>query len=301
MTNGPRRLASVAVRLVTYVPAKRAAATPARGEWRPRAFAVGRLEGDHVVPLRAATMLAWLHGNGREEADAEPLALADVRLLAPVPEPPSVRDFYAFEGHVAAGWRRRGGEVPPAWYAAPAFYFSNPASIHGPGEAVQRPPATRQLDFELELAAVLDGDGAIAGFTLLNDLSARDVQREEVTVGLGPAKAKDFATALGPWLVTPDELPLVDGRLCLEATVHVNGREIARSDAAAQHFTWDALVAHAGRDTRLRAGDVLGSGTLTGGCLLELGPLDGEDRWLEPGDVVTLAAPGLGELMTPIV
>jgi fumarylacetoacetate (FAA) hydrolase len=289
------------VRLVTYVPANRAAAPPRGDEWRQSVRSVGRLDGDHVVPLRAASMLAWLRGDGREDADADPLALGDVRLLAPVPEPPSFRDFYAFEGHVAAGWRRRGGEVPPAWYAAPAFYFSNPASIHGPGEAVRRPPSTRQLDFELELAAVLDASGAIAGFTLLNDLSARDVQREEVTVGLGPAKGKDFATALGPWLVTPDELPLVDGRLRLEATVHVNGREVARSDAGAQHFAWDELVAHAGRDTHLRAGDVLGSGTLTGGCLLELGPLDGEDRWLEPGDVVSLAAPGLGELVTPIV
>jgi fumarylacetoacetate (FAA) hydrolase len=249
-------------------------------------------------------MLDWLRGEGREDdPDAVPVPLAGVRLLAPVPEPPSFRDFYAFEGHVATGWRRRGADVPPAWYAAPAFYFSNPASIHGPGEAVRRPAATRRLDFELEIAAVLDGDGAIAGFTLLNDLSARDVQREEVTVGLGPAKAKDFATALGPWLVTPDELPLVDGRLQLQASVDVNDREITRSQAGEQHFTWDELVAHAAQDTRLRAGDILGSGTLNRGCLLELGPLDGEggDRWLEPGDTVTLRADGLGELVTPIV
>ncbi len=279
------------MRLVTYI-------DPAGRE------AVGRLDGDLVVPLRAPSMLDWLRGEGREDdGDAAPVALGDVRLLAPVPEPPSFRDFYAFEGHVATGWRRRGGEVPPAWYAAPAFYFSNPACFVGPGEAVARPSVTRQLDFELELAAVLDGDGAIAGFTLLNDLSARDVQRQEVTVGLGPAKGKDFATALGPWLVTPDELPLRDGRLQLTASVLVNGREITRSDAGEQHFPWDALVAHAGRDTRLREGDVLGSGTLNRGCLLELGPLDGEggDRWLEPGDTVTLRAEGLGELTTPIV
>jgi fumarylacetoacetate (FAA) hydrolase len=260
---------------------------------------VGRLDGDRVRALRAPTMLDWLRGDGHEDSGAT-WALEDVRLLAPVPEPPSFRDFYAFEGHVATGWRRRGGEIPPAWYDAPAFYFSNPASIVGPGEAVARPLSTRQLDFELEIAAVIGAGGAIAGFTLLNDLSARDVQRHEVTVGLGPAKGKDFATALGPWLVTPDELPLVDGRLQVEATVTVDGYEATRTSAADMYFSWDDLVAHAARDTHLRPGDVLGSGTLERGCLLELGPLPG-DRWLEPGDTVTLAADGLGSLPTPIV
>jgi len=264
------------------------------------AHGVGRLDGDQVAVLQAPTMLDWLRGDGTGETGrAHPLA--DVTLLAPVPVPPSVRDFFAFEGHVAAGWRRRGGEIPPAWYDAPTFYFSNPASICGPGAPVTRPRATRELDFELELAAVIGGDGAIAGFTLLNDFSARDVQRAEMTVGLGPAKGKDFATALGPWLVTPDELPYEDGRLRLEATVAVNGAELSRSDASAQHFSWPELVAHAARDTRLRPGDVLGSGTLNGGCLLELGPIVDGDRWLEPGDTVTISAPGLGDLTTPIV
>lgn len=262
--------------------------------------AVGRLDGDRVVVLEAPTMLDWLRGEGLGETGASH-APAAVTLLAPVPEPPSVRDFFAYEGHVAAGWRRRGGDIPEAWYDAPTFYFSNPASICGPGEPVTRPAATRELDFELELAAVIGTGGEIAGFTLLNDFSARDVQRAEMTVGLGPAKGKDFATALGPWLVTPDELPLSDGRLQLEATVSVNGTELSRSDASAQHFSWPELVAHAARDTRLRPGDVLGSGTLNGGCLLELGPVVDGDRWLEPGDTVTIAAPGLGELTTPIV
>ena len=120
-----------------------------------------------------------------------------------------------------------------------------------------------------------------------------------MTVGLGPAKGKDFATTLGPWIATPDELPYADGRLELDATASVNGTELTRTSAAEQHFSWPDLVAHAARDTRLRPGDVLGSGTLNDGCLLELGPLEG-DRWLEPGDVVTLAADGLGEQTTPI-
>jgi fumarylacetoacetate (FAA) hydrolase len=259
---------------------------------------VGELEGVTVQPLAAPAMPAWLAGDGRREA-GEALALASVELLAPVPDPPSLRDFFAYEGHVAAGWRRRGGEVPAYWYEAPAFYFSNPASIHGPGEAVRPPAGTRMLDFELEIAAVIGTGGEIAGFTLMNDWSARDVQAQEMSVGLGPSKAKDFATSLGPWLVTPDELPYQDGRLALHASVSVNGRELSRSDAREQHFSWPEIVAHAHRDTRLRPGDVLGSGTLTGGCLLELGPLDG-DRYLEPGDAVAIEAQGLGRLDTRI-
>jgi fumarylacetoacetate (FAA) hydrolase len=260
---------------------------------------VGRLEGDEVETLLAPSMLDWLRGEGRDGTGMRH-PLAPVELLAPVPDPPSVRDFFSFEGHVAAGWRRRGGEIPPAWYEGPVFYFSNPASIHGPGAPVRRPGATRMLDFELEIAAVIGPGGEIAGFTLMNDWSARDVQREEMTVGLGPAKGKDFATSLGPWLVTPEELPYEDGRLRVEGAALVNGTEVTRSDAAEQHFSWPELVAHAARDTSLRPGDVLGSGTLNRGCLLELGPLEGE-RWLEPGDVVALSAPGLGTLETPIV
>jgi fumarylacetoacetate (FAA) hydrolase len=244
-------------------------------------------------------MLDWLRTGGAEETGIEH-SLESVRLLAPVPQPPSVRDFYAFEGHVAAGWRRRGAPIPEQWYQAPVFYFSNPASIHGPGEAVRRPEATRMLDFELEIAVVIGADAAIAGFTLMNDWSARDVQREEMTVLLGPHKGKDFATSLGPWLVTPDELPYRDGMLRLQARVAVNGRVVGGGDAADQHFPWPELVAHAVRDTRLVPGDVLGSGTLNRGCLLELGPLPGE-RWIEPGDTVTLEAEGLGRLETPIV
>jgi fumarylacetoacetate (FAA) hydrolase len=208
-----------------------------------------------------------------------------------------VRDFYAYEGHVRVGFSLRGAsEIAPAWYEAPAFYFSNPAAVFGSGEPVQRPDGCQMLDFELELAAVIGPAEEIAAFTLMNDWSARDIQRREMTIGLGPAKGKDFATSLGPWLVTPDELPFDGERLALEATVSVNGSVVARCDAQPMHFAWRELVAHAARGTRLRAGDVLGSGTMTGGCLLELG-----GPWIEPGDEVVLAAAGLGELRTPVV
>jgi fumarylacetoacetate (FAA) hydrolase len=264
---------------------------------------VGELEGERVHLLAASSMLAWLRDEGRERT-GRTHATDAVTLLAPVPEPPSVRDFYAFERHVAAGWRRRDAEIPGYWYEAPAFYFSNPASIHGPGEDVRRPGSVAMLDFELEIAAVVGAGAQIAGFTLMNDWSARDVQAREVTIGLGPHKAKDFATSLGPWLGTPDELPYREGRLRLEARVTVNGRELARCDASEQHFSWPQLLEHAARDTRLRPGDVLGSGTLAGGCLLELGPQDFGDgrgeRWIEPGDVVALDAEGLGTLETAV-
>jgi len=262
------------------------------------AVRVGVVDGKRVQELAAGTMIDWLAGRGRA-TEPRSWSFDEITLLAPVPQPPSVRDFYAFEGHVAAGWRRRGQPIPEYWYAAPAFYFANPASIVGPGEAVRRPASTRMLDFELEIAAVIGDRGTIAGFTLMNDWSARDVQRQEMTVLLGPAKGKDFATSLGPWLVTPDELPYRDGVLSIEAVVTVNGVEVGRGRTDAMQFTWDELVAHAARDTRLRPGDVLGSGTLDRGCLLELGPLPG-DRWLEPGDVVTIAAEGLGELTNAV-
>jgi fumarylacetoacetate (FAA) hydrolase len=278
---------------------------------------VGEIEGERLHVLDAATMVAWLGGEGRGRTGAE-LEVASLSALAPVPEPPSVRDFYAFERHVAAGARARGKDVASYWYEAPAFYFSNPASIRGPGDPVARPAGTAMLDFELEIAAVIGvppagGDPAgeaspgleVAGFTLMNDWSARDIQAGEMTVGLGPHKAKDFATSLGPYLVTADELPYRDGRLDVGARATVNGDEMTSADASEQHFGWPEIVAHAGRDTRLRPGDVLGSGTLAGGCLLELGPLGAEDRpegrWIEPGDVVALEADGLGRLETPVV
>jgi fumarylacetoacetate (FAA) hydrolase len=265
----------------------------------PHSTRVGILENEQVHGLAAETMIEWLNGEGRVRTGTiHPLK--DVHLLAPVPTPPSVRDFFSYEEHVRKGFELRGTEIPGAWFEQPIFYFSNPASIRGPGDDVPRPTDCKLLDFELEIAAVIGQEHEIAGFSLLNDWSARDLQMKEMSVGLGPAKGKDFATSLGPMLVTPDELPYEDGRLHLTATVHVNGEQIASSDASKQHHTWPAIVEHAARDTTLRPGDVLGSGTLGKGCLLELGPLE-DERWLEPGDLVALDAPGLGTLANTVV
>ena len=247
----------------------------------------GRIEGDRVVQLAAQTLESFFSGGGNAREHAEYL-LADVLLRAPVLRPPSVRDFYAFEQHVRTARASRGLEVPAEWYEAPVFYFSNPAAIYGPEDEVPYPEGTAELDYELEVAAVIGAEGGIGGFTVMNDWSARDLQRQEMAVGLGPAKGKDFATSLGPLLVTPDEL----GDLRVEMVARVNGEERSRGNLGDLHYSWDAIVAHAARNTALRPGDVLGSGTVGTGCILE----HGDGRWLRPGDVVELEVEGIGVL-----
>jgi fumarylacetoacetate (FAA) hydrolase len=245
----------------------------------------GRIEGDRVVELDAPSLAAWLAAGGEDVAEH---ALAEVGLRAPIPEPPSVRDFYAFEQHVRTARASRGLEVPPEWYGRPVFYFSNPAAIRGPEDEVVFPPESSEWDYELEAAAVMGADGRIAGLTVLNDWSARDLQRAEMTVGLGPAKGKDFATSLGPVLVTLDEL----GDLGLEMTARVNGEERSRGNLGDIHWPWEELVEHAARNTRLVPGDLLGSGTVGTGCILE----HGDGRWLQAGDEVELEIEGIGVL-----
>ena len=158
----------------------------------------GRIEGDRVIQLAAQTLEAYFTGGGNAREHAE-YALDEVRLLAPVQRPPSVRDFYAFEEHVRNARAVTGrGEVVPEWYELPVFYFSNPAAIYGPDDVIPYPEGSEALDYELEVAAVIGAGDQIGGFTVMNDWSARDLQRKEMKVGLGPAKGKDFATSLGP-------------------------------------------------------------------------------------------------------
>jgi fumarylacetoacetate (FAA) hydrolase len=248
----------------------------------------GLIEGDTVIQLAAQTLQSFFTGGGNARHHAQ-FPLADVRLLAPVAHPPAVRDFYAFEQHVKTARALRGQEVPPEWYELPVFYFSNPAAIYGPDDVIPYPEGTEELDYELEVAAVIGTEGQIGGFTVMNDWSARDLQRRETKVGLGPAKGKDFATSLGPVLVTRDELGD-------EMVARVNGEERSRGRLSDMHFTWDELVAQAARNTHLRPGDVLGSGTVGTGCILE----HGDGRWLRPGDVVELEIEGIGLLRNTV-
>ncbi len=251
----------------------------------------GRVEGDRVIQLAAQTLQSFFSGGGSAREHAE-YALDDVELRPPVLHPPSVRDFYAFEQHVKTARAHRGLEVPPEWYEIPVFYFSNPAAVFGPEDEIPYPQGTNELDYELEVAAIVGADGAIGGFTVMNDWSARDLQRKEMKVGLGPAKGKDFATSLGPIVVTPDEF---DGSAA-EMVARVNGEERSRGDLGDMYWTWDRLVEQASRETHLVPGDVIGSGTVGTGCILELG----DGRWLRPGDVVELEVEGLGVLRNRI-
>ena len=217
------------------------------------------------------------------------LRLDEVRLLPPVPSPGRYLDFYSFEGHVKKARARRGLDVVPEWYQHPTYYNGNPYAFVGHGEKVVYPKDETERDYEMELAVVigrpaldLQPDGwrsAIAGFTLLNDCSARKRQMGYAKVGMGPAYGKDFGKAAGPWIVTPDECPDPDR---IELTAKVNGEEWSRGRFGQAHYGWGEMLAFATRDQELRPGDLVGSGTFPDGCGYELG------RFLRPGDVVEM-------------
>jgi 2-keto-4-pentenoate hydratase/2-oxohepta-3-ene-1,7-dioic acid hydratase in catechol pathway len=264
---------------------------------------VGRMvDDDRAVPI-AETVLAAATRATREPGwlaapAGDVVAVADNAMLPPVDSPGAFRDFYAFERHVKTARARRGLEMEPAWYELPVFYFSNPAALVGTGATVARPPRCRQLDFELELAWVVGDDLAPVGFMVMNDWSARDIQRQEMTLSLGPAKGKDFATSVGPVLTTADEFDPHAGSM----RAWVNGALYTEADLAECYWSIAEMTAYAAEATVVRAGDLFGSGTCGGGCILELALTHGEDAypWLEPGDVVELEIEGLGRLANPV-
>ncbi len=238
--------------------------------------------------------------------------LESVTIRAPIPRPPTVRDFYAFEDHVKTARARRGLEMPQEWYEFPAFYYSNPNVIFGPGDDVPAPSYSKRLDFELEVACVIgkrginipesEAESYIAGYTIMNDWSARDIQEREMKIGLGPAKAKDFATSLGPWLVTRDELEdrqVSPGKFRLDMTADVNGRRLSQGNMRRMYWSFPQMIARASQSVQLRPGDVFGSGTVGTGSILELGAE--VHRWLEPGDVVELQMERLGKLTNKVI
>lgn len=226
---------------------------------------------------------------------------ANVGLLAPLPRPASLRDFLAFEAHAKVGFARRGESIPDAWYQMPVYYKGNHRAIIGPDADVRWPRYTEKLDYELELACVIGREGRdlsveqasayVAGYTVMNDWSARDIQRAEMSVRLGPAKAKDFATSIGPCLVTPDEL---DPRN-LRMIARVNGEVWSEGNSGSAYWTFPQMIAHVSMDETIYPGDLFGSGTVGGGCGLEL------DRWLAPGDVVELEIEGIGLLRNRVI
>lgn len=242
----------------------------------------------------------------------------EARLLAPLPRPVSVRDGYAFRQHVETARRNRGLPMIPEFDEFPVFYFTNALAVVGPGEVRVGRRRLEKLDFELECFVVIgktvtnptleEADDAILGYGVMNDLSARALQMEEMKLNLGPAKGKDFATAIGPWLVTRDELagrltPTPKGNvLDARMTAHVNGVQVSEGNVAQMDWTFAQIVQRAADGVTLEPGEVIGSGTVGTGCFLELnGSGITKDQWLRPGDVVSLAIDGLGTLAHTIV
>jgi fumarylacetoacetate (FAA) hydrolase len=268
--------------------------------WLAAQQVIRSLEGEQASALR---------GSGRQPVGWE---VSQVKLLPPLPRPMSVRDFYAFEDHVASAWAARGREIPEAWYEFPVFYFSNANASFGPEEPIAIPLYSKALDYELEVACVVGQPGRdipleragafVFGYTIFNDWSARDVQRRETEVGLGPAKGKDFASSFGPAIVTPDELEDKaterPGVFDLVMTARVNGEERSRGNWKDLHYSFGEMIARASAEVFLLPGEIIGSGTVGSGSLLEL--TGGKGPWLKAGDVVELEVERLGVLRNPI-
>ena len=238
---------------------------------------------------------------------------SNINFLAPVPNPPSFRDFYAFEQHVRSARKLRGLEMHPDWFKIPIFYFSNAGAVYGHGASIPYPKGTQELDFELEFAVIIanggsdirkeNADNYIAGYTICNDWSARDLQREEMAMSLGPAKGKDFATSFGPFMVTPDELEKKwdnNGKLHLRMTCHINGNLISDGNTNDLYHPFTKMIERASMNTHLMPGDYLGSGTVGTGCILELRP-ENTGGWLKKGDTIKLEVENLGVLENTIV
>jgi 2-keto-4-pentenoate hydratase/2-oxohepta-3-ene-1,7-dioic acid hydratase in catechol pathway len=278
---------------------------------------LGALRGGEIVDLNLADpgvppdLLALLDAGpeamarARKALDAAGAdavrAARDAALKAPLPRPRSLRDFFAFEDHAKAGAARRNEPLQKEWYDQPVYYKGNPREIYGPGATIPWPSFTRKLDFEFEIAAVVGLAGRdisvagarkhIAGYIVMNDCSARDIQKNEMVCRMGPAKGKDFATVLGPWFVTADEWP--SGEIPPLA-VRVNGEEWSRSNGLQPYWNFSVMLSHASQSETMLPGDLLGSGTYFKGCGLD------QDRWIKPGDELELDAGPLGVLKNTV-
>jgi 2-keto-4-pentenoate hydratase/2-oxohepta-3-ene-1,7-dioic acid hydratase in catechol pathway len=281
--------------------------------------AIVSADGESVRVLPPEVTVLDLLGDERDRLSAladHEVAIGEVRLLAPV-QPPTIRDFSVFEQHIEGAVMSSSPDatVPDVWYESPFCYFSNPHAVTGPGDDIPVPPGCVDLDLELEVAAVIGRAGSslrpdeaaahIAGYTIFNDWSARDLQFAEMRLGLGTLKGKDFANTLGPWIVTPDELEehRTGDRLDLDLRASINGRELGDDTLANMAWSFEELVSYASRGTWVRPGDVLGSGTCGGGCLMEMWGRHGRDDYppLKPGDAVSLTVQGIGTLTNTVV
>ncbi len=290
-----------------------AARFAAQGEVQPQKIADVLLPGDmraflEAGPSAMATAretIAFREESGvRQGPNGETLVYepVQVKLLAPLPNPASVRDFYAFEAHVKKGFEKRGEPMPAEWYQIPVYYKSGHHNIIGTDQDVKWPSFTQKFDYELELAAIIGKKGSnipadrageyVAGFCVMNDFSARDIQRQEMKVRLGPAKGKDWCTALGPYLVTPDE---IEDPYNLHMTARINGELWSEGNSNSMYWKFEQMIEFLSKDDTICPGDVIGSGTVGTGCGLEL------DRWLKRGDVMELEIEKIGVLRNRVV
>ena len=268
------------------------------------------VDGDRVYTLPYADMLAVIAAGAEVAASRkskDSIAIEDVKFLSPL-KPTTLRDGYAFEQHVKTANKNRGRDVPEEWYQFPVFYFTNPNAVFGHEDEIPYPPYTNAMDYELEVAAVIGKGGInikpedapkhIFGYTIFNDWSARDIQRKEMMVGLGPAKGKDFASAFGPVIVTheaiADKAEKRPGVYDLSMVARVNGKELSKGNFKDMHWSFGDIIARASDSAMLYPGDVIGSGTVGTGCLLELTKFQGP--WLNHGDVVELEVERIGVL-----
>ena len=277
---------------------------------------------DDVFPIAQAANRALEEGKKVYKG----IAIEEADVLAPVPQPTSCRDGYAFRQHVASARRNRRVEMIPEFDQFPIFYFTNHNSVAGPGEIVCMPDHFQKLDFELEVSIVIckpgrnitaaEADEYIGGYMIMNDMSARGLQMEEMKLNLGPAKGKDFATIIGPMLVTPDELePFkisakenhVGNAYNLGMKCWVNGVQVSEGNFGDMDWTFAEIIERCSYGVQLYPGDVIGSGTVGTGCFLELNGTgkfnnpDYKEQWLQPGDVVEMEIEALGKLKNTIV
>jgi len=269
---------------------------------------------ERVYTLPYPDMLAVMAAGAdkaAKKASKDSLAIDEIKFLSPL-KPTTLRDGYAFEQHVVTANKNRGREVPEEWYQFPVFYFTNPNAVFGHEDVIPYPPYTQAMDYELEIAAVIGKGGMnirpedalahIFGYTIFNDWSARDVQRKEMIVGLGPAKGKDFASSFGPVIVThesiADKATDRPGVYDLSMMARINGVEFSRGNFKDMHWSFGEIIARASDSVMLYPGDVIGSGTVGTGCLLELTKFQGP--WLKHGDVVELEIERIGILRNTV-
>ncbi len=264
------------------------------------------LENDGYYLLKGNKRFPWQYTPGDVEGRIDEPA----QLLPPVGTLCSIRDFFSFEGHVRNARARRGLTVPPEWYKFPVFYFTNPNALFGSGSVVPKPKSTRQMDFEAEFMIVIGKKGIdipkseamdyVYGISLANDWSARDVQMEEIKVGLGPAKGKDFALSLGPLILTGEEKDsMISGdSINLDLSLFVNGKEVSSGNLSKLYWSFPQMISRASEDCFLYPGDIIMSGTMENGCILELGT--DVCPWLGKGDEISLHSNMIGDLKNKI-